>query len=157
MVLWIRRTHEPDDPDKPFAELASSDSVDSGDLPLVSPDYASIPDDAHIPEDPDERRLVWPGPALVMPAGLLPDGKPYGPDEMENASRIEGKPVRHPDHADASVRAYMKQQNRLRKLHGIPRAVRDENGLHDPPGALEQILRLHELERQRRSQQQFTR
>ncbi|GAY08242.1 hypothetical protein [Pseudonocardia sp. N23] len=103
-----------------------------------------------LPWDADERELVWPGPAMIMPAGLLPDGRPYSRDERDNASRICGEVVTSGVEADAVVRAYDRQQDALRDRAGLPYAVRGANGLEDLPETLHAIERLHRKERARR-------
>jgi hypothetical protein len=116
----------------------------------VEPDYASIPSDADLPWDAAERDLVWPGPVMIMPAGLLPDGKPYSRDERDNASRICGEVVTSGVEAEAVVRAYDRQQEALRDQAGLPQATRGANGLEDLPKTLRAIERLHREERARR-------
>jgi hypothetical protein len=51
----------------------------------------------------------------VMSAGLLPDGQPYGDDDMDNSARIEGPAPAQRSRADACVWTYMPQQNLLGK------------------------------------------
>ena len=149
-VTVTERFFDPNDPDRPWRNLSAPSAVDVEESPWVAPDYSSIPGDADIPSDQHERRLVWPGPALVMPAGLLPDGKPYSRNEWDNAERINGTRPLNDAEADAVVVAYMLQQNALRESLGIPRARRSGGKHEDPPEALEMIRRLHEQERRRR-------
>ncbi|HEX6514910.1 MAG TPA: hypothetical protein VF049_05020 [Nocardioidaceae bacterium] len=150
---------DPDDPDDWLAQKLQADR-DGGESPWVEPDYRSIPADHELPvtEDGvtlDEERveLVWPGPALVMPAGLLPDGKPTHPreSEAEYAERITGKGPYTSREADIIWRAYVRQQNALRKKAGLPRSHRGTDGkVQDTPETLAAIAALHEAERQRR-------
>ncbi|AEA28932.1 hypothetical protein Psed_6861 (plasmid) [Pseudonocardia dioxanivorans CB1190] len=151
------RYFDPNDPDDELARrFAAGQPAAAGDLeaelPWVEPDYASIPSDADLPWDADERDLVWPGPAMIMPAGLLPDGRPYSRDERDNASRICGEVVTSGVEADAVVRAYDRQQKALRDRAGLPWAVRGANGLEDLPETLQAIAQLHREERVRRRQ-----
>jgi len=149
------RYFDPNDPDDELARrFVAEQPAAAGDLesesPWVEPDYASIPSDADLPWDADERDLVWPGPAMIMPAGLLPDGRPYSRDERDNASRICGEVVTSGVEADAVVRAYDRQQDALRDRAGLPYAVRGANGWEDLPETLRAIERLHRKERARR-------
>jgi hypothetical protein len=123
--------------------------------PWAEPDYTSIPGDADLPMDKAELQLVWPGPALIMPAGLLPDGQPYSGDTRDNASRICGVEVRNSAEADAVVWAYWGQQNALRNQAGLPRPRRTAPRfeLEDLPETLKAIEQLHREERARRRRQ----
>ncbi|GAY10338.1 hypothetical protein [Pseudonocardia sp. N23] len=147
------RYFDPNDPDdylaRQFAAQQPAPAAES-ECPWVEPDYASIPSDGELPWDQEARDLVWPGPAMIMPAGLLPDGKPYSRDERDNASRICGEVVTRGVEADAVVRAYQRQQHALRARAGLPRALRGENGLEDLPETLRTIEQMHRDERARR-------
>jgi len=120
--------------------------------PWVEPDYTSIPGDANLPMDEAELQLVWPGPSMIMPAGLLPDGKPYRGDDRDNASRICGVEVRNSAEADAVVVAYRHQQHALRDQAGLPWPHRTapRYKLEDLPETLRAIEQLHREERTRR-------
>jgi hypothetical protein len=146
------RYFDPDDRDGDLAQLASGRAAPvTADSPWVEPDYASIPGDADIPMTEAERVLVWPGPALIMPAGLLPDGKPHSYNERENASRICGSEVTNNAEADAVVRAYIRQQNALRDRAGLARARSGSSGqLEDLPDTVAAIKQLHRDELARR-------
>lgn len=148
------RSFDPSDPDDRLAQLVDGrdTSQESADIvePWVAPDYASIPGDADVPLDEDERTLVWPGPPMIMPAGLLPDGRSYGRDERANASRICGEPVTSGVEADVTVRAYMRQQRALRLAAGLAIARRINGKLEDSPETLEAIRELHRAEQARR-------
>lgn len=119
----------------------------------VAPDYASIPgDDTVMPGGYEGWTLVWPGPALIMPAGLLPDGLPHGPSDMGNAERIRGLRPRHFVEADEWVIAYVRQQNALRRAAGLPLPTRQAPtfNLIDTPETLAAIAAIHAAERARR-------
>lgn len=153
-VEMTERYFDPDDPNDPLAQLlrGRSPQAPEPESPWVEPDYASIPGDADIPDDEAERTLVWPGPAMIMPAGLLPDGKPPGRNDFDNGERIggPGQRPRNNAEADAVWWAYRRQQNALRARAGLPRPVRGPNGLEDTPETIEAIKRLHAEERARR-------
>jgi hypothetical protein len=121
--------------------------------PWVAPDYAGIPADGDLPHDRAERTLVWPGPALVMPAGLLPDGCPHGRNEEDNAERISGVRPRNFQDADACVIAYNRQQRALRRAAGLPAPTRvpPRFELTDTPETLAAIAEIHARERARRA------
>lgn len=148
-VTVTERFGDPDDPDRVWARLSASVEAEES-SPWVEPDYASIPADGDLP-DGDALYLVWPGPALIMPAGLLPDGKPHSYNEFDNAERICGECPRTGAEADAVVWAYMGQQNALRDAAGLPRARRGQGKLEDTPETLAAIVRIHEQERARRA------
>ena len=157
-VEVTERFFDPNDPNDPLGRLVAgrSGAVDSADVPepWVTPDYASIPGDADVPLDEDERTLVWPGPAMIMPAGLLPDGRPYEHDDRINASRICGERVTNSAEADATVRAFDRQQDALRRRAGLALARYGESHeLEDLPATLEAIKQLHlaEWDRRRRA------
>jgi hypothetical protein len=83
----------------------SNDHVSPGAPPAwVEPDYTTIANEATLAGGSPYRD--WPGPPLVMPGELLPDGKPMGSNEMENARRIAGVKPRTDQEADAYVVAY---------------------------------------------------
>ncbi len=153
-VEITERYFDPDDPDDFLTQLAHGRSQPPAEpaSPWVEPDYASIPGDGNLPLDETERTLVWPGPAMIMPAGLLPDGKPASYNERENASRICGENVRNGAEADAVVRAYDRQQNALRARAGLPQPISRAPrwDLEDAPETIELIKRLHAEERARR-------
>jgi len=149
------RYFDANDPDdylaRRFAEQQPAPAAETT-SPWVEPDYASIPSDGELPWDQEARDLVWPGPAMIMPAGLLPDGKPYSRDERDNASRICGEVVTRGVEADAVVRAYDRQQDALRDRAGLPRPHWGEKSLEDTPETLRAIEQLHRDERARRQQ-----
>jgi len=159
-VTFSEHAFDPDDPDGPFRRLATpagaspSAAVDV-ESPWVEPDYSAIPDDAHIPSDEDERYLVWPGPPMVMPGDLLPDGTAPTRDLIENAYRIQHVRYARDDDADYIYGEYRRQQHHLRTRLGIPLAGREwrdgKAQVIDPPGALERIKELHAAERRRRA------
>jgi hypothetical protein len=145
------RSYDPNDPSDHLARLIEGRESAVDDEPWVEPDYASIPDDADVLVDEAEQVLVLPGPALIMPAGLLPDGRPHSRDELDNATRICGQRVTNDAVADAVVVAYWRQQDALRKRAGLPLARRETGrGLVDLPETLDAIRRLHLEERARR-------
>lgn len=152
-VEITERFYDPDDPNDRLAQVARGRGpAAEPESPWVVPDYASIPGDADIPTDETERNLVWPGPAMIMPAGLLPDGKPPGRSDFDNGERISGPGTRPRNNgeADAVWWAYRRQQNALRAQAGLPRPVRGPKGLEDTPETAEAIKRLHAEERVRR-------
>jgi hypothetical protein len=116
----------------------------------VEPDYTTIADEATLAGGSPYRD--WPGPPLIMPGELLPDGKPMGSNEMENARRITGVKPRTEQEADACVVAYWNQQNLLREELGLPRAKRlpPTYDLQDTPETLAKIVEIHRRERVRR-------
>lgn len=153
-VEITERYFDPDDPDDRLAQLVAGQrpATTAVDSPWVEPDYASIPGDADVPTNEAERILVWPGPAMIMPAGLLPDGEPHSHNERENASRICGQEVRNGVEADSVVRAYTRQQHALRERAGLPRPRRTgpRGQLEDLPETARTIEQLHREERARR-------
>ncbi len=154
-VEFTARYFDANDPDDYLARLVAGrgETSDVAESPWVEPDYASIPDDANVPLAEEDRELVWPGPAMIMPAGVLPDGKPYSRDDRDNASRICGEPVRSGAEADAVVRAYDRQQDALRQRGRIPLAHRGARGkLEDTLETTELIKQLHAEEQARRQQ-----
>lgn len=158
-VEITERYMDPDDPDDYLAQLAAGRAAPASPetSPWVEPDYASIPGDAEVPLNEEERRLVWPGPAMIMPGDLLPDGKPPGRSDVDNGERISGERPRNNAEADAVWWAYRRQQNALRARAGLPRPVRGPNGLEDAPETIEAIKQLHREERARRLQRQHGR
>ena len=134
--------------------LSSPDAgtdIAAGDSLWVEPDYSTVAREADLAGGGPFRN--WPGPPVVMPAGLLPDGMPWSRDDMDNSRRIEGVRPRNPAEADACVNAYMRQQDFLREEAGIDLEFRTRNGLQDTPAAYEAIVELHRRERERRAEQ----
>ncbi|HEY0689410.1 MAG TPA: hypothetical protein VGD71_10240 [Kribbella sp.] len=119
-------------------------------VPWVKPDYSTIAAEADLAGSSPFRD--WPGPPLVMPAGLLPDGKPPGSNEMDNSLRIEGVRPRSEAEANACVWAYWGQQNLLRDELGLPHPTRRAPSYkqQDTPETLAAIAELHQQERERR-------
>jgi len=156
-VEFTARYFDANDPDDHLARLVAGRSDQAGDAesPWVAPDYASIPSDADLPMSEEERCLVWPGPAMIMPAGLLPDGKPADGSDFDNGERIggPGQRPRNNAEADAVWWAYRRQQNALRARAGLPRPRRGANGLEDLPETLRAIEQMHREEQGRRRQQ----
>lgn len=153
-VNVTERYMDPNDPDDYLARLVAGlpASAAEPDSPWVEPDYASIPGDADIPMDENERVLVWPGPAIIMPAGLLPDGKPHSYNDLDNAARICGERVRNGAEADFVVGEYRRQQNALRERAGLSRPTRGADGeARDSAETLAAIEQLHRVERARRA------
>lgn len=153
-LTMTERYGDPDDPNEPYRRLSMPESTAIAPSPypwLVEPDYQAIPGDADLP-DGDELYLVWPGPALVLPAGILPDGHPYGRDELDNAERIQGVRPSNAVEADAVVRAFMRQQRTLRRQLGLPRAQRvpPHYQQQDTADTLRLIEQLHRREAERR-------
>lgn len=126
-------------------------TVPGDDSSWVEPDYWNIPGDAEVPDGEAERRLVWPGPAMLMPAGLLPDGQPHSDSDMENAERISGVRPRNAAEAAACVLGYVRQQSALRAAAGLAPARRDGSGHWvEDPSTVAAIRELHRRERARR-------
>lgn len=149
---FTARESSPRDPDGPLRHLTTPDAgtaaVDE-DSPWVEPDYSTVANEADLVGGSPFRN--WPGPPIIMPAGLLPDGKPFGPDDMANSFRIEGVWPRNGAEAEACVIAYNRQQDLLRKEAGIDRAFRTRDGLQDTSAAYEAIVEIHRRERERRA------
>lgn len=119
----------------------AAETVPGDDASWVEPDYLSLlgnPDLA--------------GPEMLMPAGLLPDGRPHSDDDMDNAERISGRRPRSAAEADELVSAYLGQQATLRAAAGLPPARRDKSGrlVAEDPAVLAAIRELHRRERARR-------
>lgn len=116
-------------------------TVAGDDSSWVEPDYLSLIGD---------RGLA--GPAMLMPAGLLPDGRPHSGDDMDNAERISGVRPRSAAQADELVVAYLGQQAALRRAAGLPAACRDGSGrwVDEDPAVMGVIRELHRRERVRR-------
>lgn len=126
-------------------------TVPGADSSWVEPDYLGIPSDADRPADEAELRLIWPGPAMLMPAGLLPDGRPQSSNEADNAERVTGVRPRNAAEADAYVLAYLRQQSALRAAAGLAPAQRDgTDRWAEEPYAMAAIRELHRQERARR-------
>ncbi|MFC9250615.1 hypothetical protein [Amycolatopsis thailandensis] len=151
-VTFSERPFDPEDPMGSFRDRSMAEAaVDVEDSLWVEPDYSMIPGDADVPSDDDERYEVWPGPAMVMPNGLLPDGTAPTRDIIENAYRIQRVRYADQDDADVIIGEYWRQQGRLRDCLGLPRARRDATGKpRDTPETLQRIVELHEAERRRR-------
>lgn len=115
-------------------------TVPGDDASWVEPDYLSLLSDTELA-----------GPAMLMPAGLLPDGRPHSGDDMDNAERISGCRPRSAAEADTTVVAYLAQQAALRTAAGLPPARRDRSGqLVEDPAVVAAIRELHRQERARR-------
>jgi hypothetical protein len=151
---FTARGVDPRDPDGPLRRLSTPDAgPDTAveDSLWVEPDYSTVADEADLVGGSPFRN--WPGPPIIMPAGLLPDGKPFGRDERENSFRIEGVRPRNGAEAEACVIAYNRQQDLLREEAGIDLAFRTRAGLQDTPSAYEAIVEIHRRERERRAAQ----
>lgn len=153
-VEITERYFDPEDPDHLAQRAYDPERGVQPNSPWVAPDYTTIPGDANIPMNEAHRTLVWPGPAIIMPAGLLPDGQPAGRSDVDNAERICGVRPRNNAEADAVWWAYRRQQNALRAQAGLPRPVRGPNGLEDTPETITAIRQLHAAERARRLRRQ---
>jgi hypothetical protein len=159
-VTFSEHAYDPDDPDGPFRRLAGGGAgtpaaVVDAESPWVEPDYSTIPDDAHLPADEDERYLVWPGPQMVMPGNMLPDGSAPTRNLIENAYRIQHIRYTRDDDADSIIWAYWRQQNELRARLGLPRPRREfrdgKAQVVDTPETFKRIRELHAAERRRRA------
>lgn len=155
-VTITERYFDPDD-DEPaggpgWAAVAPPHCPPESEVLWVEPDYGSIPGEGDLPADRDQLELVWPGPAMVMAAGLLPDGAPPGGSDWDNAARITGMQPRSGAEADGLVKAYSAQQNALRDAAGLPRAIRRwPRKIEDTPETLAAIESLHMEEHIRRA------
>ncbi|MFD8497965.1 hypothetical protein [Amycolatopsis sp. NPDC059657] len=157
-VTFSERAFDPND--GPWARRSTVDAANTAaadvdaDSPWVTPDYSTIPDDAHLPRDLDERYLVWPGPTMIMPGNLLPDGTLPTRDLIENAWRIQHVRYVRTDDADYICDEYRVQQRHLRDCAGLPLAGRKRvDGrmqVVDDPDTVERIKALHAEERRRR-------
>ncbi|MFE2754003.1 hypothetical protein ACFXGA_18595 [Actinosynnema sp. NPDC059335] len=151
---FTTRGFDPQDPDGPLRHLSRSDATRTPmdeDAPWVEPDYTTVAREADLVGGGPFRD--WPGPPMIMPAGLLPDGRPWGNSDMDNAERIEGVRPRNPAEAEGCVIAYNRQQRLLREEAGIDPAFRVRGVLKDTPAAYEAIVQLHLAERERRARQ----
>jgi hypothetical protein len=145
----------PDEPDKPLQRLnvlsaGSAPTALEEPSPWVEPDYTAVAKESELSGTGPFHN--WPGPPLVMPAGLLPDGKPWGGDDLDNSYRIEGVRPRNSVEADGCVQAYQRQQDLLRKELGLPRPRRLPPTFksQDTPETLAVIAEVHRRERARR-------
>lgn len=131
------------------AGIPAQQHVDA--LPWVEPDYSTIAAEADLVGDSPFRD--WPGPPMVMPAGLLPDGLPRTGDDMDNATRIQGVRPRNEVEAEGCVIAYGQQQNLLRDELGLPRPTRrpPTYKVQDTAETLAAIEAIHQAEKQRRN------
>ncbi len=81
---FIAHGIDPQDPERPLRRLstpnAGPDSTAKESL-WVEPDYNTVANEIHPVGGSPFRD--WPGPPIVMPAGLLPDGRPFGRDERK--------------------------------------------------------------------------
>jgi hypothetical protein len=148
-VEITERYMDPDDPDDFLARGRSAPAAVPASL-WVEPDFSTCP--TWPPTQEQEDALLWPGPPMIMPAGLLPDGTSRPRDSVETARRICGREIRPAAEAEAYFDAYERQQNALRARAGLPRPVRGPNGLEDAPATIEAIKQLHREERARRLQ-----
>ena len=149
-VEITERYFDPDDPDDYLAQLAHGRGSAAAETasPWVEPDYSNCP--TWPPTEEQEEALLWPGPPMIMPAGLLPDGTTRPRDSVETARRICGREIRPAAEAEAYFNAYDRQQDALRERAGLPQPVLGPNGLEDTPETIEAIKRLHAEERARR-------
>lgn len=149
--------YSPDDPNDRLSRLVRGEHPDEPAVedvdtasPWVDADYTTVASEGLAGCGPWRN---WPGPPLIMPGGLLPDGQPHSKDDMDNARRIMGRPVRSAGEADYVVSAYRVQQSHLREELGLPRPERMPPSfeLEDAPDTLVAIVRLHARERARRA------
>jgi hypothetical protein len=153
-VEFTARGVDPRDPDGPLRRLGTPDTGPDStvqDSLWVKPDYSTVAREADLVGSGPFRN--WPGPPIIMPAGLLPDGRPWSRDDMDNSHRIEGVRPRNSVEADACVNAYIRQQDFLREEAGIDLEFRTRNGLQDTPTAYEAIVEIHRREREHRTKQ----
>jgi hypothetical protein len=126
-------------------------TVPGDDSSWVEPAYISVLGAADLAESPQELMRLQPGPAMLMPAGMLPDGQPTSGDMLDIAERITGSRPRDAFVAETIFRGYLVQQTALREDAGIPRPRRDSSGRYvEESESLAAIRELHRLERQRR-------
>ncbi|MDN5854039.1 MAG: hypothetical protein L0K86_14565 [Actinomycetia bacterium] len=117
----------------------------------VEPDYLAVLSAADVAESPEELIQLEPGPPMLMPADLLPDGRPWAGDMFDVAERITGVRPRNTGDAETVVRRYWVQQTALREAAGIPQPRQDSSGRYvEDPQSLAAIRELHRRERQRR-------
>jgi hypothetical protein len=152
-VEFTARYFDANDPDDHLARLVAGRSDQAGDAesPWVEPDYNACP--TWPPTQEQEDALLWPGPPMIMPAGLLPDGTSRPRDSVETARRICGREIRPAAEAEAYFDAYTRQQHALRARAGLPRPRRGAKGLEDLPETLRAIEQMHREEQGRRRQQ----
>lgn len=152
--------YDPEDPDGPFRRLSGADTIApaaAGERsPWVEPDYRTVATEEELYDENGRYGRGpfrnWPGPPVAMPAGLLPDGQPHSHDEMDNARRIMGRPVRNAAEADACVVAYEAQQHLLREDLDLPRPHWIGSELQDTEETLAVLTELHRRIREARRQ-----